>query len=538
MSGRRTTPADRKTAEERRGRAQRTAPDGGKEEKGEQPEGETQRRAEGQERRKRPAEGAIGGNSRGGVCHGEPAPRHGDIGSPLDYPGDVPPQRSPVASDTSPSKAYLKQWEVAFAEQHRLTERWLAAVTSEREIDPMWTARLLRHVATCGLLPAYEHGWVPVPAHLLRREFGLVRTEDVWRPLVRAGLLEHRPYDRAGRHCREFRLPPDLLDTFAAAQPDPEAELVPTSRVDLFTGRPTRRSPRTRLTDEHGHPLPELTREAIAVLTETGCTFDRRRVLAHLRARSTALRAAVTAWRVGGEPEEGPAFHTLLRVRSRANVDTYAYSRVRLHGTPRRVDGDLYRYTPAYLPPQSGGRLTEAGGFQSCSNAMKGAAFGTVEGAANYDMDKAHPRGLIQLFEREGVDAGWLRAYITGDSGDYAEEAFGARGEPEVGLFKKCVLALFNAAALPETVEVPEPIRGGPRRGRPRSSRRSPDTSSQHTLNPKRLLLGSPRSARSLGRSRRLVRNGSPTSHRGDGSLSTPTTDAAGGTSRTRRGRG
>ncbi len=94
-------------------------------------------------------------------------------------------------------------------------------------------------------------------------------------------------------------------------------------------------------------------------------------------------------------------------------------------------------YTPSYSP-QSSGRIGElGGGTQSCSKAMKEAAFSGIENLFNYDLRSSQGYVLLQDLRLAGIDDKWVAAHLG--PGAFEEHA-GALGLSK-GAYKKCFFA-------------------------------------------------------------------------------------------------
>lgn len=100
-------------------------------------------------------------------------------------------------------------------------------------------------------------------------------------------------------------------------------------------------------------------------------------------------------------------------------------------------------YTPSYSP-QSSGRIGElGGGVQSCSRAMKEAAFSCIENVFNYDLRSSQGYVLLQELRLAGIDDTWVADHLG--PGVFETRAY-QLGLPK-GLYKKLFFSTIMGAS-------------------------------------------------------------------------------------------
>ena len=350
--------------------------------------------------------------------------------------------------------------------------------------DPVGTAAQRSHIVACldgvefgGHIPVHagprffahvlhsasaeqNDRWVPVGCRLIAKVFGIHVTEDVWRPLVKAGLMKFVGYNSGGGLSREFRVVDSVYEEHLALGLDRPGE----RRVYLSTGK-TVRGQRRKVHKSYPNgkkPLPTLIYDAKRILAANGCPYDGDAAREHVRALNDDYEAAAAGWIGAGRPEAGDLHDAFVKARGRYQHDARCLTLMD-GGAVKQTR--VRRYRPALdRKPQMSGRITEVGGIQNASRAMKHAALASLRQShdvRNYDFEASQPWHLVQEFEDHDVDATWLLAYLGGDKRDAAEKALGSRDVVQVDLWKRCVMGLVMGAALKRWIDEKLPRRPG-----------------------------------------------------------------------------
>ena len=251
-----------------------------------------------------------------------------------------------------------------------------------------------------------------------------------------AAVLDVLPYEK-GQHAYRFRVRPDIVEAFlkAGLQSVDEA-LSPGNKrplVNLATGKPsTALGARSALYDGNRNPYPQHVQAAIKTIKR--CPFNDEAIRAHLERLEMEARA---------HPAIAKAYRRWL-------IDYACYQTI-LKQRPRRDANGLWWFTPAYRP-QSAGRLTQiGGGLQSCSRAMKGAAYAGIDDVYNYDLADSHARILRTVMGEVGIEPTFLNRYLGADNRKAKAAAFLGFEEH---LWKRVFYALFNGARIPNVYMV------------------------------------------------------------------------------------
>jgi hypothetical protein len=260
-----------------------------------------------------------------------------------------------------------------------------------------------------------------------------------------------RPYDRLGSSSREFRVSPEhwraFLEAGHAALVGSHGRTVDArgeasrkglgERVSLHTGNTSVRQVRSTRTTASRNELPSLVRAAIDAVGPS--PFNPVAIGEHL----DQLRRLADAQSAGREQQ---------RVLARYLNDVACFEAVLRQGAAPievvapREDGDLWAYQPAYRMGYTGRIAQKGGGLQSCSRAMKTAAYTGVPDLVNLDLKSSQARILIVLMEEAGIEPAWLRDY--GERVDAKHEAAGRIGVT-VDTWKECLYALLMGARVP-----------------------------------------------------------------------------------------
>lgn len=340
---------------------------------------------------------------------------------------------------------------------HRLSggqKRWL-----EKELDDV--ARLcgvpypeamragLIHVLFCynAYRYRYDRAGVPMPWYVwarlaLRYDDAIVKnTEDVWKPLEAAGLIEGLRF--RGGLCRRFVLNPEVAVAFAKARGTTK------TRYDAMTGKPTRATNKTKLTYNDHDSWKDTSTLMYDVLTYwrgARCLANKPAMEAHLAtlekeaecaqdvAQATGLVLGLVKRMVRERAPYGPltpeayapiatAKDAHRRARRAANSAMSAYAQdqhcwgVACDQDMRPAKGfppGIVEFTPAYEVQMVSGRLTFIGGGpQGLSRRGKAAFYSGIREAmadrgrelVNYDINGSQTNKLIEEFE-DAIAAG------------------------------------------------------------------------------------------------------------------------------------
>lgn len=280
--------------------------------------------------------------------------------------------------------------------QLNLLNRWLTHVPEKRR-EP--TRRFLVHLLAStpaafrrNDLPEERlRGYVPIYSKFIEKHF---RGAD-WKSLEKAGLLSVRPYNRLAHRSNEFKVAREHWRAFLEAGVLTSGQ-TDGGRVDLASGKPTTRRTKSDLTLGNGNPLPSLVRAAIDAIGPT--PFNRDSIRNHLE----QLRRRV---------DEAPAGSQRAEQAARRYLNDLTCCAAVLSQGAEPGAGGLWEYQPAYRMQRFGRISQKGGGLQSCSRAMKTAAYTGVLDLVNLDLKSSQARILIAEMEEAGIEATWLRRY-------------------------------------------------------------------------------------------------------------------------------
>ena len=313
---------------------------------------------------------------------------------------------------------------------YRVTEEQYAYVCSMTAGLNERTRRLFCHILASTLLKLSGVGegmWVPVASELIKAKL----RGASWQALEKRGLIEATGYSIAAHRSREYQVVGRVIDGFTEITRGlPAEEVVRLRCVNLFTGRAIRAADKNTLCDDSGNALPQLFREAVETIHNNGALFNLKHVEAHIR--------SLEATREQGESE-----------RSRWLNDHLCFQYVLSQG-PKQITDELWWYPPAYRPTVSGRASHVGGGFQSCSKAMKAAAFSGVPELHNFDLEASQINGLIQLLEMAGLDSTWLITYRDTANN---KAVYSQRAGMSVDCWKKSLLAICMGGTVPKRLK-------------------------------------------------------------------------------------
>ena len=260
---------------------------------------------------------------------------------------------------------------------------------------------------------------IPIPSETLHKKF------SNYYPNVKALTDKEivklvKLYDKEAGKCSEYKIPLEILKQSV------KDELIDDETyVNLFTGKKINKARKSVLTyGDNKLKLPDVVYRAIIGIRRTYCNYK-------------ALKKYIQKLK----DANAKGFQTEKQYRKYIN-DLACFNAIRrniiyLEGT------DLGYYIPAYQSQKSG-RITELEGkLQSCSRAMKKAAF-TFPDCYNYDLKSSQVYILKWWFEKSGISTEWIDMYLASDKKKWAASI----GIP-VKCFKNCMYAKFMGAELP-----------------------------------------------------------------------------------------
>lgn len=258
--------------------------------------------------------------------------------------------------------------------------------------------------------PGWDTLGLNLPSKTLRAEFGRHWSWEKMEPKM-AGLLEGS--DFAKGECRYFQVFPPLFEEIRTHLEEQLLKPDGSPAVNLFDGNAYNVAHAANGQD--GARSTKLMRDAMRVLHATECSFNVDAIHAHLE----KLKAS-----------NDPAYEN-----DRLCAQTM------FAGMKR--EGKLGLYIPSYSP-QTSGRIGEVGGgLQSCTKAMKHAAFTGIENIHNYDLQSAHGYVLLQELKLAGIDGAWVENHLG--KGVFEQRA-SALNLPK-RLYKKLFFATINGAS-------------------------------------------------------------------------------------------
>ncbi len=248
------------------------------------------------------------------------------------------------------------------------------------------------------------------------------RQLNVSKFIQKHGVIEvSEEYSTAAHRCRAYTIVPNLLEQILDSTETSIRESEVTTLVNLLDGKPYNHGKRWREGLEDEPESPQLVKKSMAAFHY--CPFNRTAISDHL----ANLKEQITA-----NPQKRFAYYSDRGCAERLIVDSKPHA------------NDLFEYQP-YYRPQSSGRVSEVGGgLQSCSRAMKQAAFSGVPDVHNYDLKASQAYGLLQELEDARIEAEWLRKYLA--QTDAASAAAAAVGLPK-DVYKDCFYATIMGAS-------------------------------------------------------------------------------------------
>ena len=258
------------------------------------------------------------------------------------------------------------------------------------------------------ILSGWDSLGIKIPFVTIKAEF---ERNFSWHPLEGKGLLEAS--DFCTGQCRYFQVQPTLFQEVLAQVQEQIIHPDGSPAVNLFDG--TAYDVTYALGQDGSRPSSKLMRDALRILHVVDCPINVAAIQEHLVRLETK-----------GKP-------LALQNDKLCAQSMFA-------GMKRQ--GDLGLYTPSYAP-QSSGRIGElGGGVQSCSRAMKQAAFSGVEKVHNYDLRSSQGYVLLQELRLAGIDDSWLAAHL----GPGAFEQHADQLDLPKKLYKRCFFSTIMGA--------------------------------------------------------------------------------------------
>ncbi|MBD1843984.1 hypothetical protein H6F89_11350 [Cyanobacteria bacterium FACHB-63] len=312
-------------------------------------------------------------------------------------------------------KGYIRK----FVPGSKLVLDIIDRISTEKKLSKE-ARRLYCHLLHCSnLLEVDAEEYVVISADLVNKVLGSPAHNE----LIESGLVDFTAEKPLDGKCRTYKILDQHADEIYQAQYQSllEDDLDPI--YNLVTGKQAKYRPSQRYNTSRNE-IPDLLLRSYDNITI--CAFNKRQVKRHFAETYPEM------------PKRGSKEARTLQ------VDKYCFDMTRAQEC-RRLSGDIWCYRPSF-EPQSTGRITERGGFQSCTTEMKQAAFYGIRDVFNFDMRSSQPNLLIILLERAGLDSSWLREYISNKDNKFI---YAERAGLLVGAWKKCLLAAIMGSPFP-----------------------------------------------------------------------------------------
>jgi hypothetical protein len=262
------------------------------------------------------------------------------------------------------------------------------------------------------VLPGWDALGLNLPSVTIKAEFPRGFS---WKPLAERDLIIASEFAKG--ECRYFRVAEPVLAKIMAHIDEHLRAPDGSPAVNLFDGTAyTVGWAMSKRKDEERkvEPSSKLMRDAARVLHAVECPFNLDAIHEHLeRLRSTGDAAF---------ENDRLCAQTLL--------------------AGARREGDLWLYTPSYAP-QSSGRIGEVGGgLQSCTKAMKKAAFTGID-HVNYDLRSSQGYIFLQELKLAGIDGTWVADHLGPGVFEQRAESVGLTKST----YKKCFFATIMGAS-------------------------------------------------------------------------------------------
>lgn len=288
------------------------------------------------------------------------------------------------------------------------------------------------HVLACSLLPQNlkEGKWIPVPRETINKEWG--KKGDAHGKvdidgLIQAGLLERTNYYSIEMGiCYCYRIPTNILEELSKLQPSTVKELRELDYYNLMDGKKISTRKFCVLTYQYGdkqHQVPDTIRRAFDGIKRCYLNLD-------------AIETYLIKAQLGAKTE---------KQKRKLDNDKRCFDSIVWKLDYKSIGQEISWYTPSY-EAQMSGRITELeGGLQSCSRAMKKAAF-SFPNCHNYDLKSSQVNILMWWFEQAGISTGWLKNYLRLHKEDWAKE---------IGICVDCLKSIMCSRLM--GAELPDP---------------------------------------------------------------------------------
>jgi hypothetical protein len=324
-----------------------------------------------------------------------------------------------------PSTIKLKPYPVTRLQYDYIEELLGARSTKEKEF--------IKYVLVSSIQQMAEYqGTIPIYFKSIEAKWGSMKRH--YPRLREAGLLEYREHQFTEHRSREYQIPFEILERFqdlaGSIEAYQNAEL-----VNLYTGRAHRLPSRSQFS-QNGHAEPTLVKNAMAAF-RIGY-LNVRAIESHL----SRLQADYHC----------PSLTDIEYQKRRLRYlnDKICFRAIWSQQIRYTYGESIAEYVPSYRGQKTGRIGAIGGGLQSCSRAMKKAAYSGIEGVRNYDLVAAQANILLEQLQTANIPCPWLEEYLANPQ---AKQAYAARVGIPVEVWKKCFYAIAMGGTLPTTYE-------------------------------------------------------------------------------------
>ncbi len=330
-------------------------------------------------------------------------------------------------------KSYIKKHYKVLKIQHDYLSSLLGWANND-------SYKFVAHILSCQLHRYKEEreGYVPVPYTVRKRFCQAAEIEE----LVKKRIIEKLIVDETNDYtysvelgvCTSYKVQDDILDEFIGLEALSAAEYMAATKVNLFTGNRCRAINKSQVKDKNNNEYPELIVKAIQCIKS--CIFELAPVEKHIDYLRTEMTKAKNLY--GKDSDE------YKKARGQYFNDNACFKNALNQNPVENFLPGFYSFTPAYNISVSGRIHTL---MQNASRTMKDAAFKNVKNLRNYDLRSSQAIGLIQQFERAGLDTTWLENYKNERQ---AKHCYATEIGINVDTWKKCLCALLMGGYLPK----------------------------------------------------------------------------------------